>query len=710
VPPPVIPAQVALEVVDLQTGVALLAQQPEILDRPVHPGSVAKVFTLRAALDAGEVDARSRVDCRAREAVGGRVLECAHPRFGRPLSASDALAHSCNSFFVAVAKRLTWLPIADALRRAGLPAAPAPREPALGAVGLEGPQPSPRALLVAFAKVVALARQPDRPQDRLLLDGLRDAALTGTASALGEQGLDALAKTGSGRIVGGAPGGLVVALAPADAPRYGVVVLGAGIAGRDAAAFAGAALQRAVPSLARARHDGDDVTVSVGIAETAGHRVIRLGLEDYVAGVVDAEAPPGAHRALGEVLAIAARSFVLASRGRHSSEGFDVCDLTHCQAYRAPGDASRAAAQATQGLVVTGAGEVLPAFHSAECGGALESPDATWPDPRGLSRHMTARPDPAGTDEGTTWTSDVVAADLRRALRAAGVQGPELLDLSVTARTSSGRVARLSLRGLVPDSLAGESFRLAVVRTLGWQVLKSSLYSVKRTARGYRFTGRGRGHGVGLCVLGAGRMATRGQSATQILAAYFPGTEVRPMPVSTTRSRVRIVLPSLDEAEQPSIAALANSSYSSLEKALNVRGGEVVIRFHPTARSYVRASGRPWWTGGATAGTRIELMPLADLRERGLLERTLRHELVHVLTADALAGRPRWVAEGLAMRLADPGAPAPRMLEVECPSDAEFTRARSAGALAPVYERAATCVARELERVGGDWRTLGRSR
>ena len=498
----------------------------------------------------------------------------------------------------------------------------------------------------------------------------------------------------------------MVALVPADAPRYGVVVIGAGLAGRDAASIAGAALQRAAPPMAQSRSGRDEPGLFVGIAEAGGYRVSRLGLEEYVAGVVDGEAPEGAPHVLREVIAVAARSFALASRGRHSPEGFDVCDLTHCQAYRAPGTAARAAAQATHGLVVTGGGDVLPAFHSAECGGALESPGAIWPDPRGISKYMLARPDPAGTDEGAAWTSDVAAADLLRALRVAGVKGTELLDLRVTTRTSSGRAARLSLPGLAPDSLDGEVFRLAVVRTLGWQVLKSSLYAVERTARGYRFTGRGRGHGVGLCVLGASRLATRGQSTTQVLAAYFPGTEVRAVPKSSTPSTVRVILPSLDEAEQPSIAAMADAAYSSLQKALDVRGPAVVIRFHPTAQSYVRASGRPWWTGGATSRGRIELMPLAALRERGLLERTLRHELVHALTEDALAGRPRWVAEGLATRLADPGAPEPRTEEVECPSDAEFAQARSATALAPIYDRAAACVARELERRGGDWRKV----
>ena len=41
-----------------------------------------------------------------------------------------------------------------------------------------------------------------------------------------------------------------------------------------------------------------------------------------------------------------------------------------------------------------------------------------------------------------------------------------------------------------------------------------------------RFTGRGYGHGVGMCVIGAGARARRGESADEILRAYYPGLEV----------------------------------------------------------------------------------------------------------------------------------------------------------------------------------------
>ncbi len=48
---------------------------------------------------------------------------------------------------------------------------------------------------------------------------------------------------------------------------------------------------------------------------------------------------------------------------------------------------------------------------------------------------------------------------------------------------------------------------MAVGRVAGWQSIKSTAFEVDRTSTGYRFKGRGFGHGVGLCVIGAGRRA-----------------------------------------------------------------------------------------------------------------------------------------------------------------------------------------------------------
>ena len=82
---------------------------------------------------------------------------------------------------------------------------------------------------------------------------------------------------------------------------------------------------------------------------------------------------------------------------------------------------------------------------------------------------------------------------------------------------------------MVPDHLDASAFRTAAGRLLGWQTVKSTLFEISRTATGYVLTGRGAGHGVGLCVLGAVNRARGGAGRDDILAAYFPGLRAAEM-------------------------------------------------------------------------------------------------------------------------------------------------------------------------------------
>ena len=66
-------------------------------------------------------------------------------------------------------------------------------------------------------------------------------------------------------------------------------------------------------------------------------------------------------------------------------------------------------------------------------------------------------------------------------------------------------------------------FRLA----LGSTELRSTAFTLTRSGDRLTFTGRGYGHGVGMCVIGAGRRAARGESAAQILGALLPGPAAR---------------------------------------------------------------------------------------------------------------------------------------------------------------------------------------
>ncbi len=263
-------------------------------------------------------------------------------------------------------------------------------------------------------------------------------------------------------------------------------------------------------------------TVRVGSAAVPG-RVTRVPLEVYVAQVLAGEGEPSANEAATQALAVTARTYLIANMGRHRRDGYDFCDSTHCQVPRRATAATRRAAAATSGLVLYRDGAPAEVFYSASCGGRSEAASAVWP--AANAPYLESVTDDVH-DGDEPWVLDLLAADIRAALERTGIDAPGLDDLRVEARTTSGRVARLFLGGRARVSVTGIQFRMA----LGAAVVRSTAFTVEPVAAGrWRLVGRGYGHGVGLCVIGAGRRAARGEAWTAILAHYFPG--LRPAPL-----------------------------------------------------------------------------------------------------------------------------------------------------------------------------------
>jgi stage II sporulation protein D len=103
--------------------------------------------------------------------------------------------------------------------------------------------------------------------------------------------------------------------------------------------------------------------------------------------------------------------------------------------------------------------------------------------------------------------------------------GFELADLEVLERGASGRVARLRLHSTAGETVLLEG--LSIRWTLG---LPDTLFELRQTSRdgsrGWQFDGRGHGHGVGMCQLGAVAMSRRGQTYREILAHYYAGASL----------------------------------------------------------------------------------------------------------------------------------------------------------------------------------------
>lgn len=710
--------------------------RPEVLDTPVLPGSVMKVVTLVAALENGVVSPDTTHLCRRTITIAGRKYVCSHPNLKRPLSAAEALAYSCNDFFVSLAPRLSRSMVNGVRARLGLAPLTDSVDLPASLVGLDGPRITPRTLLDVVARLAgADPKRPiavSEPARRVLLEGLRGAVTYGSAQALGARKMGILAKTGTAPMPGGSWMGLVVALEPADKPTRGIVVIAPGAAGLDAAAIAAEVLGSAGTGSPSVATQPSARTVRVGVTSAAGGKpqLLNMDLEEYIARVVAAEGEQGAPDAAQQALAITARTFALANLQRHRREGFDMCDTTHCQVLRASTDASRRAAEATAGRVLLYEGQPASVFYSASCGGHTELASAVWP---GAVDHAA----PSQRDDACRyeppWESTIRVDEVERALRAAGHRGDRLRDLQIIDRTSSNRVARLRVQGFTPNEVTGHDFRMAVGRTVGWQRLKSTAFEIRRTSGGFRFTGRGFGHGVGLCVIGAGQRARQGTSADEILSFYFPTlrvgaypsisslTSARPVtspspkpetPASAATADVLVALPGADESDRGLVVQMVRAARDGIiAKTAVPRPPAIRVTVHPTIEAFGRATGQPWWVSGATDGDGVDLLPVSILRQRGQLERTIRHEVAHVLLDSALANRPLWVREGAATYFGDlnaePSGSAGIASRLSCPSDVEFLRPLSAGAHRTAYARAVTCFERQIDR-GTKWQDVGR--
>jgi stage II sporulation protein D len=264
-------------------------------------------------------------------------------------------------------------------------------------------------------------------------------------------------------------------------------------------------------------------------------QVVAVSLDDYTLGSVLAEVSPVGESAatvarIFEVQAVLARTYAVAELGRHRTEGFDLCDSTHCQLYdpgrlRTSSFAAQArdAVRATSGRVLTFHGRVAETFFHADCGGATADVDAVWGGE--TIPYLLGGPDLVASAKHRTWTSTVSLADLFRAVRADPETsvGRHLDGLEVQTRDASGRAQEVALHGETTRVVSGDAFRAVVNRTLGDRTLDSTKFTLSRSATAYTFAGAGFGHGVGLCQLGAAARARRGDALEAILAQYFPG-------------------------------------------------------------------------------------------------------------------------------------------------------------------------------------------
>lgn len=261
----------------------------------------------------------------------------------------------------------------------------------------------------------------------------------------------------------------------------------------------------------------------IAILKRTGLTVVNYVLvEDYLYGVVPKEMPPSWNVEALRAQSVAARTFALKNRKRHSAEGFDLCSTSHCQVYEgmlAEMRTTTEAVDSTRGEVLFYKGAIMDALFHTDSGGMTESSEYVWGSPVPYLRAVTEV-----QMQTQPWNRTISMSEFAQKLekngRAIGtLKEVRLSPLTVgkgsSDRSPSGRVRSAEFVGTKGRiTLSGNELRSTFS-------LPSTLFSIRVGKTDINFSGYGSGHGLGLSQWGAKAFADKGKSYKDILFHYY---------------------------------------------------------------------------------------------------------------------------------------------------------------------------------------------
>lgn len=241
--------------------------------------------------------------------------------------------------------------------------------------------------------------------------------------------------------------------------------------------------------------------------------VATVPLEEYVGGVVQAEAGKDQWMEYYKLQSVSCRTYALANKRRHAGEGFEVCDATHCQVFHGRNrvDSIRQAVALTRDLVVVDPEiQLIHATFHSNCGGETMNAEDVWSksEPYLISTIDTF----CLKEPHAVWQATVPRTKWLNYLRREYGMNMDDSDLVASVTNYSPACRDLYLANISPVLLTRvrQDFKL-----------RSAFFSVRTEGDMLVLDGRGFGHGVGLCQEGAMHMARHGYTYTDILHHYF---------------------------------------------------------------------------------------------------------------------------------------------------------------------------------------------
>lgn len=266
--------------------------------------------------------------------------------------------------------------------------------------------------------------------------------------------------------------------------------------------------------------------VPVRVVSESGTKVHEIPLERYLVGVLEKEVVGTWPIEALKAQAVASRTYALYRKAHPRGERFDLAADTSDQVFQKKRRHSPAIIEAvreTEGETLQFNGGILQAFFHSCCGGKSERADGVW---QGIdaSPLLSLHEDPyCAFCPRNSWEVVIPRQELTRLLTENGNDVGDDWRMEITERDDSGRVREVGFRSSGSNlTIPGARFR----ETIGYTRLPSTLFEIQDAGDAVVFTGRGSGHGVGLCQWGAKGMAEEGKTYREILEFYYPSAVI----------------------------------------------------------------------------------------------------------------------------------------------------------------------------------------
>lgn len=271
------------------------------------------------------------------------------------------------------------------------------------------------------------------------------------------------------------------------------------------------------------------------------------GVEKYLRGVVPLEI---GRRSEGDIeavkaQAVAARTYTYKRIIERRNKPFDLLATIGDQVYggvNVEHPLSNRAIMLTKDKVLAYGDNLIYAYYHSTCGGVTASIENVWNKPSAPYLRSIKDIDENGKAYCSishcytwreSWNTSALSSIIRRYCKKAFPKLPyfkgSISEMSVTDRSPCGRVSVCIINTSAGTfKYGGDKIRFVLRRNLAeYPILRSSCFRIlNANSKQIRIKGRGYGHGVGMCQMGAIGRARAGQSFEEILCAYYTGVNI----------------------------------------------------------------------------------------------------------------------------------------------------------------------------------------